>query len=256
MRTFILSLTLLFSALLPLPARAENITIKQGSVSISVPVPDGFKLAGESTPAFQAVAGHMNQMGNSLLALFFQPGANGDMNLNRQADIQGVKSISQRDATKSELDQVRLQVDQQRDKLLKEAAAKANLKGIVFDPVHDFSDRHFSYLAHLPDENGAMGSTVCTTALIRGRLWLIYMRNADGDTKADQELLKSQSKSWFSSILAASPSDALTLAREEQSGGGEGGVIGKYTLIGSIAGGLGAFIAGIMKKKKKPGASP
>jgi len=256
MRTLLRSLLFVFLALSTRSKSVEILTIRQDpAVSIQVPVPDGYASVPSTTQEFKVMQSQFAAGGNELLSLFFVSSRTGtDDDFMRQLSVQCHKDNKGFNATKATLDAIRRNMEQQKKELEKKVGAKFGLTGVSFEPVHEFSDRHFSMVVHvpsqLPAQEGAKVSTVVTAAILRGRLWYFGVRS-EKDGPGELEWAKSTAKSWYASILAASPSDAETLAREERSGKSLFDGVGRAGIVGAVAGGIGALIAVIYAKRKK-----
>jgi hypothetical protein len=193
-------LSFLFAVFLPAcflrTVQADTMTIRlDPEASIHVPVPSGFAVEPVTSQVFKDAQTRIGAEGNDLLVLFSSAA-----DPTRQLNVQVVRSTRGKAATAADLEAVRRTVDQQRETLSKQPEG-----GTVFEPVHDSSDRHFSFGMNFPEKDGEKVSSVSTTALVNGRLWFVSAKTTRGSDPASVAWVKSTAHSWAASILAANP---------------------------------------------------
>ncbi len=249
MRCALPSLVLLVFCLFRSPAAAESSMIEQGGVTIEVPAPEGFERLEEKTPEFSGVKKEMNRVGNTLLAMYLREGRTGVAgDYDRQFDIQTSKETPFKQVRKTDLARLREEMLKNREKIVKESAAQFGLTGVTMETVDDSSDRHFSYLFTRPEDDGTRSCAHCTTALIRGKVWLLYTRTLKADDPKEVAWCKTAGKAWLTAILEASPSDAATLAKEEETE--MGGMLTKAATWAVVGGLIGLLVTAVRRKQK------
>ncbi len=223
MRCAIPALFLFIFSLFRSPAAADNTVIEQMGVTIGVPTPEGFaKLDGKS----EEVAG-LNRMfdgfGCDLLAVYLRSGRTGGRagDYDHQYDISAIKGMPSSLMRKVDISRLRQREIREREWRRKETEARLGITGMVIEAIDDPGDRHYSHLKIRPEADGKKSCNYSTMALIRGRLWLICTRTLKADDPKEIEWCKAAGKAWVASILQANPSDAATLAKEEEPENGE-----------------------------------
>ncbi|HEX2749209.1 MAG TPA: hypothetical protein VHM91_14475, partial [Verrucomicrobiales bacterium] len=136
-------LLLLVSCCIPSFARAEEIEVRQGTVSITVPVPEGFAVLGPETKDFKDIYAERLAMGSEMLAIIIP---SGDSPSPRQMDVEVVRSLKGHDFTKGDLELMRKASNP--DQLLNGLKETSGRSGIAMEPVHDSSERYYSFLVH------------------------------------------------------------------------------------------------------------
>ncbi|HEX2750551.1 MAG TPA: hypothetical protein VHM91_21275 [Verrucomicrobiales bacterium] len=218
-------------------ARGGGITLQEGDVTMEIPVPGGFGMVPESDPGFEVLRAQVGGGGNDL-RLMLRPDdrMNNPEDFGRQYDVQTVRKVRGRDASKEDLEKLRRKTDSEELN-----SPETFRSGMFVHPVHDFSDRHYSFASRMIGENGQVQGVVTTTVLIRGRMWLLYVRNLETASPEEMIKLKELAAGWVGAIIAANPSDAETLEREE-------GI--RFSNINwrsaALAGGGGAIVAALM----------
>ncbi|HWB06477.1 MAG TPA: hypothetical protein VG796_25860 [Verrucomicrobiales bacterium] len=237
---------LLSAAVLPASA-AETYPLTIGNVTLEVPIPEGYVAASESEEHYQTLKFQQGAQGNEVLAVFVPAErTNTEDDYNHALGIAMLRKFRDRDCTKEELEYARREMN---DKIAPMADKVGQQAGVAVSaqPIHDFSDRHFSFSMRLAVP-GKEGCTVTSMALIRGRMWYFFAQNGEGASPEDLIGVKEISKNWLGSIIANNPSDEATLARENSDG------LLSFTYTGAIAGAIAGAVIGLVVKltKKSP----
>jgi hypothetical protein len=204
---------LLIPGFLLTTACGKVITIRQGSVSIQVPAPQGFEAMATDEKEFKEWRVIQESAGNEVCALFLRsPRAGNEGDFARQLEIGIKKSLKNASLTKALLHTMRQTFSDHPDEVLKGAKDSSGNSDFVIEPVHDFGDYHFSYLIRLNADN----CVVQTMATIRGRLWIISVKSLDSASPRDVTWAKTTAKSWVNSIIKANPSDPAVPSIEQR----------------------------------------
>ncbi len=239
-------------------APAEEITVRQGAVSITVPLPEGFVSLSPETKDFKEYYAGKLATGNEVLAVMLPPKGTP---ASRQLDVGTIKDLKGRDFTKEDLGLMRKTTEKNPDQVLEAAKKTSGLQRLVIEPAHDSSDRHDSFLVRDREVEGEETCAVVIFAVVRGRFWGFSVRSFETNTPEEEAELKAAAKSWASSVFAANPSDAAAQAIENRihskNGKGTPEREDMAHLLGSVAGTLlVVFFAVRLAKRKKASQTP
>jgi hypothetical protein len=206
-------LLLLVSCCIPSFARAEEIEVRQGTVSIKVPVLEGFVSLTPETKEFKDFYANNVSNGGKVFAVLVPPGS---LPAPRQLDVGTTKNVEGRDFTKEDLDVVRKSTEKNPDQLLETAKKKSGLERLVIESPHDSSERHYSFIVRNREGEGQETCAAVTFAVVRGRFWVFSVRSSVNTEPEEEAWLKSTAKLWVTSIFTANPSDAAAQAIENR----------------------------------------
>ncbi len=234
-----------------------RLPIQIGSLSYEIPIPAGFASVGPEDPAFAAVENVA--AGNKLCALFMEAerassSPSGSI-AGRTCNVQISRQLIHRPCNKTSLEQALKETAEEQVRIQREAAVVMKNSGVAVDqieahPIHDRSERHFSYVIIL-HQNDRKLAVVTSVVLLKARLLYCYVNcPVNGDT--DISGAQTTAKDWVSRLIALNPSDAATTAVENQQPGLDGITIGLFAAL-IAAGGIALWL--IHRRKVKNGQS-
>ncbi len=230
----------------PLPAAAEEVTVTQGGVSIQVPVPEGFTSIGKDEEEFKQLSGNQEAAGNELLAVFLAtPRTHTPQDFMKIYMVGLDRGMADKFVTKAYVKAAAKGINE-RKKDYKDAQKAVGMPGLVMESTGDSSDRHESWISYDSAEESAGRSNV-TLAVLRGRLWSLTTIAVGQEIRENVGWVTTASKSWVPSVIAANPSDADTLAKENE----ELTADERAKRIGSVVGVLLVAIVWIVIQKRK-----
>jgi hypothetical protein len=271
-----------FLQLLVTPLLADEVDIKIGDTSITVPSPNGFL----------PVTGNMfmvNQFLENMVApqnirfISFIPEQTlpairrGEMpDLTHNVSVQTEKDVVNATITKADFEQFKKLMHAQNDELVNQVENEApglmdkfnkgigndfnvnpdvNFKGFIMLPAHDESDRLFAFSSYVNlsarTRDGTLtnllGTVTSTCLFTKAKIFFIYVNG----TSKELQWTRQVSKDWAAAILAANPSDAATIVKESASPVGfNWNRVFLSALIGGIFGGLLGLVRYLFRRKK------
>ena len=148
------------------------------------------------------------------------------------------------------------------DKITKGMGREFNVKsdfglnGVILLPPHDENARLFAFSSFVNlsarTRDGTLTNfwgTVTTTCLFtKAKIFFIYVNGAGGDLQWTRQV----SKDWATAILAANPSDTITIAKETGPYGSfDWNRVLRAAFIGGIVGGLFWLVRYLFRRKKR-----
>jgi hypothetical protein len=208
---------LCFFASLNTFTRAEEVSVSQSGVTIRVPVPEGFAPLPEDGEALKNLKADARRTGGELLATFVPAAPEGSSHHNYS--IMAFPGGPSTGVTKGDIRDLQDALKNHPKEVIEGARKTSGNPGLVFDLPNDSSERHVSWVSRDSTEGADPVRTNLATTLLQGRLWTLRTHASSDNVDADIEWIKSAGKSWVAATIAANPSDAAMLEKENKYGG-------------------------------------
>jgi hypothetical protein len=256
--------------LLVTPLLADDVDIEIGGTPITIPSPNGFlPVTGNMFMVNQFLENMVVPQNIRFISFIpeqaFPAIRRGEIpDLTHNLSVQTEKDVVNATITKADFEQFKKLMHTQNDELVKKVEKEApgfmdklnngmesdfnvnpnvNFKGFIMLPPHDENDRLFAFSSYVNlsarTRDGTLtnllGTVTSTCLFTKAKIIFIYVNGTGRELQWTRQI----SKDWAAAILAANPSDAVTIAKESASPKGfDWNRVFRGALIGGIVGGL------------------